>query len=98
MAWPISCKKNDRKAVELYKKGADLGHAACQHSYGCCLMTGQGAKKDVKQAFKVKGCIYLYVHTARAFLIPDGQASASPDELWRFLQKCLGPEKCISRR
>lgn len=56
--WPLALayehgrgvQQDKRKAVELYRKGAELGHAACQHSYGCCLMTGQGAKKDVKQA------------------------------------------------
>ena len=42
--------KGDKKAVEFYKKGAELGHAACQHSYGCRFMTGEGVKKDVKQA------------------------------------------------
>ncbi len=49
-------------------------------------------------AFRRPDAVYLYVNPQRAFILPDGQASASPDELWRFVQKCLGPEKCISRR
>lgn len=36
-------------------------------------------------AIRVRGCIYFYVTPARAFLLPDGQATASPDELWAFL-------------
>ena len=42
---------DDRKAVELYRKGAEAGDARCQHSYGCRLMTGEGVEKDKKQAF-----------------------------------------------
>lgn len=42
---------DDRKAVEYYKMGAELGSAACRHSYGCRLMTGEGAERDKKQAF-----------------------------------------------
>ena len=54
--------------------------------------------KDVKQAFKVKGCIYLYVHTARAFLIPDGQASVPADEVWAFITSRMEPGKCRKLR
>lgn len=54
--------------------------------------------KDVKQAFRVKNCIYLYVHAARAFLIPDGQASASPDAVWSFITGHMPPEKCKDKR
>lgn len=54
--------------------------------------------KDVKQAFRVKGCIYLYVHTARAFLIPDGQASAPADEVWAFITSRMEPGKCRKMR
>lgn len=28
------------KAIEYYKKGAELGHAPCQHSYGCFFLRG----------------------------------------------------------
>lgn len=46
-------KKDDKKAVEYYIKGAELGSAACQHSYGCRLINGQGVKKDAKAALKL---------------------------------------------
>lgn len=41
--------------------------------------------KQFAAAYRRKGCIYLYVNAARAFLLPDGQADVSPDELWAFL-------------
>ena len=53
---------------------------------------------EVKQAFRVKGCIYLYVHAARAFLIPDGQASVSPDDTWAFITAHMEPAKCKKLR
>ena len=46
-------KTDDRKAVEYYKKGAELGSAACRHSYGCRLINGEGVKKDAKAALKL---------------------------------------------
>lgn len=49
--------------------------------------------KDAQAAFKDKGCVYLYVNAARAFLLPDGQGNADPDELWAYLVKHMGA-KC----
>ena len=49
--------------------------------------------KQLQAAFRVKGCIYLYVNAARAFLLPDGQSDASPDELWAYLVKHMG-DRC----
>ena len=46
-------KKDDKKAVELYRKGAELGSAACRHSYGCRLINGEGVKKDAKAALRL---------------------------------------------
>ena len=48
---------------------------------------------DVQAAFRVKGCIYLYVTTARAFLLPAGQADVSDDELWAYINEHM-PGKC----
>ena len=56
--WPLALayehgrgvQKDDRKAVEYYRKGAELGNAACQHSYGCRLIKGEGVKKNAAQA------------------------------------------------
>lgn len=36
-------------------------------------------------AWRRRGCVYLYVSADRAFLLPDGQATATPDELWAFV-------------
>ena len=48
--------------------------------------------KDVQAAFRARDCVYLYVNAARAFLLPDGQADAGPDELWAVLEKHMGPK------
>ena len=45
--------------------------------------------KKVPAAFRRRDAIYLYTAPARAFIIPDGQADASPDELWAMLEKHL---------
>ena len=49
---------------------------------------------SVQQAFRKKGCIYLYVTAAKAFLLPDGQADVPAAEVWQYLTGHLGPEKC----
>lgn len=53
--------------------------------------------KEVQAAFRVKGCIYLYVNAARAFLLPDGQAGVEPEEVWAYLEKHMG-ERCRDKR
>lgn len=35
--------------------------------------------------YRRKGAIYLYAAPTRAFILPNGQADASPDELWQVL-------------
>ncbi len=50
--------------------------------------------QKVPKAFRVKGCIYIYASPKKAFLLPDGQADASKDEVWRYLVNHLGKEKC----
>ncbi len=54
--------------------------------------------KDVPQAYRVKGCIYLYVSPAKAFLLPDGQADVPDNEVWEYLVKHMGAQKCQNRR
>ena len=51
------------------------------------------AWKDVPAAFRDKGCVYLYVNAARAFLLPDGQGDAPAEEIWEYLVKHMG-ERC----
>lgn len=48
---------------------------------------------DIPAAFRRKGCIYLYVSPARAFLLPNGQANVADDALWRYLKERIG-ERC----
>lgn len=49
-------------------------------------------------AFRRRDCVYLYVNPERALILPDGQASSPPDELWRFLRRRLGEARCVERR
>ena len=49
---------------------------------------------SVQRAFLRKGCTYLYVTAAKAFLLPDGQADVSDREVRDFLVRHLGTEKC----
>ena len=51
--------------------------------------------KDVRAAFRAKGCVYIYVTAARAFLLPDGQAEGGvgAEEIWGYLVKHMG-ERC----
>lgn len=53
--------------------------------------------KDVRQAIRAKGCIYLYVSPVRAFLLPNGQADAEDEAVWRFLTAHMAAEKCKNR-
>ena len=49
---------------------------------------------SIQKAFRRKGCIYLYVTPAKAFLLPDGQADVPDEEVWHYLTEHLGAEKC----
>ncbi len=46
------------------------------------------------QAFRKKGCIYLYVTAQKAFLLPQKQADAPDHEVWAYIREHLGDEKC----
>ena len=50
--------------------------------------------QDAGQAFRMKGCVYLYASPTRAFLLPAGQANVSDEELWQALVQRMGAEKC----
>ena len=39
-----------KKAVELFRKAADQGHAMAQYNLGHCYRTGEGVEKDIKKA------------------------------------------------
>ena len=49
---------------------------------------------EAAQAFRMKGCIYLYAGPAKAFLLPDGQADAPDEEVWAMIMTQLGADKC----
>ena len=43
--------KDEKKAMELYRKGAELGDPACQHSLGCYYLEGDVIPKDTRAGF-----------------------------------------------
>ena len=53
--------------------------------------------QETQRAFRVKGCIYLYVSPVKAFLLPDGQADAGGAQVWEYLIRHMGKDKCVSR-
>ena len=52
---------------------------------------------ETRRAFRVKGCIYLYVSPVKALLLPGGQADATDAQVWNFLLEHMGADKCVSR-
>lgn len=48
-------------------------------------------------AYRVAGCVYLYVSANKAFLLPDGQAEEGTDALWSMLTGMLPPKKLHDR-
>ena len=44
---------DQEKYIEYYKKGAELGDAACQNSLGCIYLDGSGVLKNEKRAFNL---------------------------------------------
>lgn len=50
---PGSSAWNVQKCIELYHKGAQLGHAPSQHSYACYLMRGDYLDNDDETAFSL---------------------------------------------
>lgn len=44
-------KRDVKKAIELYQKGADAGSDSCKHNLACEYMTGENIKKDHKKGF-----------------------------------------------
>lgn len=53
---------------------------------------------DVDHVYRVDGCIYFFLSARQAFLLPDGQANVTADELWEFLEEQLPDEKLSDRR
>ncbi len=76
--------QDDAKAEDLYRKGAEGGHAPCQHSYGCRLMAGEGVGKDKKQAFE------LFKQSAEQGY---GLAMRDLGRCYQFAEGCMGNMK-----
>ena len=49
-------------------------------------------------AYRVKGAYYLYAAPARAFILPDGQYTLSPAEMWAFLSERMPESKLHGKR
>ena len=49
---------------------------------------------DAAQAYRARGCVYLYASPVRAYLIPDGQSSASDARVWETIYRGMGKSKC----
>lgn len=43
----------------------------------------------IPAAFRMRSAVYLYAAPTKAFILPDGQADASPAEVWDYLVKHL---------
>ena len=54
--------------------------------------------QKIPAAFRRKDAIYLYAAPTRAFILPDGQADATPDELWAMLEKHMRKGRAQIRR
>lgn len=88
--------RDERRATELYRKGAELGNAACQHAYACRLVKGEsGAEKDVKHALalfkKSAGQGYRLAYRSLGYMYETGEG-VEPDfdrELEYFEKACL---------
>lgn len=52
--------------------------------------------EKVYAAYRVRGSVYLYATPARAFLLPDGQADASPEELWQLLTRHMEAKRLFA--
>lgn len=52
----------------------------------------------IPAAFRCKKAIYLYAAPTRAFILPDGQADATPDEVWAMMESNLREGRAHNRR
>lgn len=65
--------------------------------------TGEGGTLRVKwenvhMAYRVEDCIYFFISPRQAFLLPDGQANVTPDELWDYLGRFIPIYNLVDRR
>ena len=48
---------------------------------------------EALEAWRNKDCIYLFISSRQAFLLPDGQGGVSTEELWKLLSERMEPSK-----
>ncbi len=65
--------------------------------------TGEGGTLRVRwdqihMVYRTAGCMYMFISQRQAFLLPDGQANVSADELWSCFTEKLPTEKCEDLR
>lgn len=86
--------KDKKKAVEYYRKGADFGHAGCQHSLGCYYERGEIVQKDDKKAFELfmksaaQGYALAAKDAGRCYQFGTG-VEENQDEALRWYEKSL---------
>lgn len=49
-------------------------------------------------AFRRRDGVYLYAAPERAFILPNGQADAADEAVWRCIKKNMGEGKCVETR
>lgn len=101
--WPLALayehgrglRRNRKKATELYRKGAELGNAPCQHSYGCRLINGEGVEKDAAKAREYfeksaeQGYALAYKALGHMYETGDGVEPDFDKELEYYEKACL---------
>ncbi|MDL2206226.1 YcxB family protein [Eubacteriales bacterium OttesenSCG-928-N13] len=88
------------KSQKLPKKVYQLSLSGEPNGVVVQSLTDQNERMELKweslfAAYRDKECIYLYIVPSKAFLLPDDQATATPDELWAFLQRHMPAGRTI---
>ena len=52
--------------------------------------------EHMQAAYRRKKCVYLYITPSRVLLLPQGQSSATDEEMWRFIQTHIGDRRVRS--
>ena len=87
---------------QVKKNGLSAGHAqyfVVLNAPGVRVMNeeekAEFSWKQIRAAYRVRGCIYLYVSDAKAFLMPKCEDS---EQAWAILTEQLGEGKCRDLR
>lgn len=97
----LSQVKSQAKKLKLPRKVYTL---TCNNE---CIRISNNMKKEdqvtlewpkIPAAFRCRKAIYLYAAPTRAFILPDGQADATPDEVWAMMERNLREGRAHNRR